>query len=53
MTIRQTVRANDDVAAELRSVVVNYDYAAGRPVGLPEAARDKLAAYRVKGGGSA
>ena len=53
VTIRQTVRANDAVAAELRSVVVNYDYAAGRSVGLPEAARDKLAAYRVQGAGSA
>ena len=48
VTVRQTVRADGEVAAELRSVVVNYDYDAQRSVRLPEAARDKLQAYLVK-----
>ena len=48
VTVRQIVRANGEVAAELRSVVVNYDYAAEHSVGLPEAARDKLQAYLVR-----
>lgn len=50
VTVRQTVRANDEVAAELRSVVVNFDYDAERPARIPDEARDRMRAYVAKEG---
>jgi acyl-CoA thioester hydrolase len=45
VTLRQAVRADEAVAAEVRSVVVCFDYDAQRPAPWPEATRAALAAY--------
>jgi acyl-CoA thioester hydrolase len=42
ITLRQVVTANDDVAAEIDSVVVWFDYAAQRSAPIPEAVRRGL-----------
>ena len=45
VTLRQAVLASGRVAAEVRSVVVCFDYAAQRPTPWPDATRAALAAY--------
>lgn len=45
VTLCQAVRADGLVAAEVRSVVVCFDYAAQRPTPWPDDARRALAAY--------
>jgi acyl-CoA thioester hydrolase len=42
VTLRQAVLANGEVAAEVGSVVVLFDYATQRPVALPPTAREQL-----------
>jgi acyl-CoA thioester hydrolase len=43
VTLRQHVRAAGAVAAEVRSVVVHFDYAADRPAPWPDPVRAELA----------
>ncbi len=45
VTLRQSVWADDDRAADVRSVIVCYDYADGAPRDLPPALREALAPY--------
>ena len=45
ITLEQVVRANGEAAAEVRSVVVLFDYASQRPRPLPADARAQLAPY--------
>lgn len=45
VTLMQTVRANGEVAAEVRSVVVSFDYAAQRPTPWSAESRAALEAY--------
>ena len=50
VTILHAIRANETVAAEVRSVVVSFDYAAQRPSPWTDAQRSALDAYRTAGG---
>ncbi|GLC24217.1 acyl-CoA thioesterase [Roseisolibacter agri] len=50
VTILHAIRADDAVAAEVRSVVVSFDYAAQRPRPWTDAQRAALDAYRAIGG---
>jgi len=50
VTILHAIRADDTVAAEVRSVVVSFDYAAQRPRPWTDAERAGLDAYRAAGG---
>ena len=50
VTILHAIRADDTVAAEVRSVVVAFDYAAQRPRPWTDAERAGLDAYRTAGG---
>jgi acyl-CoA thioester hydrolase len=43
VTIRQEVMANDKVAAEIKSVVVTFDYETDEPKPVPEALREAIA----------
>ena len=45
VTLQQVVRANGEPAAEVRSVVVLFDYATQRPRPLPPDAREQLAPF--------
>ncbi|CAA9301239.1 MAG: hypothetical protein AVDCRST_MAG11-850 [uncultured Gemmatimonadaceae bacterium] len=45
VTLQQVVRANGEPAAEVRSVVVLFDYATQRPRPLPSDAREQLAPF--------
>ncbi len=45
VTMRQVVRAAGEPAAEVRSVVVLFDYATQRPRPLPSDAREQLAPF--------
>jgi acyl-CoA thioester hydrolase len=45
VTLMQNVRANGDVAAEVRSVVVSFDYATQRPMPWSAESRAALEAY--------
>lgn len=45
VTLRQAILAGDAVAAEVRSVVVAFDYAAQRPTAWDAAARAAFAAF--------
>lgn len=45
MELAQVVYANGEIAAEIRSVTVHFDYAAGLAQPLTDAMRDALAPY--------
>lgn len=45
MTVSHTIFANDERAADVRSVVVYFDYASQRSMPLTPAMRERLAAY--------
>ncbi len=53
VTLQQTVWANQQPAAEIRSVVVHFDYATQRPVPLPDDVRAQLAGFVVADSGPA
>lgn len=42
--LQYEVRVGDKLAAEAKTVIVSYDYAAGRPVAVPDHWRERLAA---------
>lgn len=46
LTLAQRLVADDVVACDVASVVVFFDYAAGRPVPVPERLRPELERYR-------
>lgn len=50
VTILHAIRAGDAVAAEVRSVVVSFDYAAQRASPWPAAMRAALAAHQAPAG---
>ncbi|CAA9360544.1 MAG: hypothetical protein AVDCRST_MAG40-3452, partial [uncultured Gemmatimonadaceae bacterium] len=50
-TMRQVVRAAGEPAAEVRSVVVLFDYATQRPRPLPPDAREQLAPFMADAAG--
>ena len=52
ITLEQVVRANGEPAAEVRSVVVLFDYTTQRPRPLPPDARSQLGPYFAPGVGS-
>ena len=45
VTLRHAIRADDTVAADVRSVVVRFDYETQRPAAWSEAMRQALLAY--------
>jgi acyl-CoA thioester hydrolase len=45
MTLRQAIRANDTVGADVRAVVVSFDYAANRSRPWSAELREAMAAY--------
>lgn len=45
MTVRQAIFANDALAADVKSVVVHFDYAAGKPMPLTDDMRATLTSY--------
>jgi acyl-CoA thioester hydrolase len=45
VTLRQTIYANDELAADVQSVVVHFDYAAQRAKPLSDEMRSVLAQY--------
>jgi acyl-CoA thioester hydrolase len=45
MTVSHTIFANDERAADVRSVVVYFDYATQRSMALTATMRERLAAY--------
>jgi len=49
VTLLQTIFANDERAADVRSVVVHFDYANGRPKALTPELREVLAPYVMTG----
>lgn len=46
-TLRYRIEASGRLAAEAETVLVSYDYEAGRPVPIPDALRSRLAALSV------
>lgn len=52
VTLLQRIMANDILAADIRSVVVSFDYAAQRAQPWSDEARAALGAYLVKSGTS-
>ena len=48
ITLEQTVFASDERAADVRSTVVYFDYAAGKSRQLTDDMRDSLAPYMVR-----
>ncbi len=44
MTLRQSVSANDQLAADVKSVVVHFDYKTGKPMPLTDEMRAMLTA---------
>lgn len=49
MTLGQAVYANGDLAADVGSVVVYFDYVNGKPLELTSAMREQLASYSSEG----
>lgn len=47
--VDQTIIANGERAADIASVVVHFDYAAGKPSPIPADIREKLSGYRIAG----
>ena len=45
ISVGHTIFANDERAADVRSVVVHFDYASNRPAPLAAELRDRLTAY--------
>ena len=51
MTMRQAIYANDQLAADVKSVVVHFDYGSGKSMPLTDDMREVLAEYRREGNG--
>ena len=50
LTLQQRVLADGTLAADIRSVVVYFDYARAESLAIPDALRALLASYLVSGG---
>jgi acyl-CoA thioester hydrolase len=49
ITLSQTVHGDNKLAADIRSVIVHFDYATGEPRELTSEIRDAMAPFKKKG----